>query len=176
MIHLANTPTLETERLILRAPQRGDFEPWAELALSDRSVYIGGPMDRPLAWRVMGHLTGHWVHRGFGMFIFHAKGDPTPLGMAGQYFPEGWPERELGWSVWNAAAEGKGFAFEAAQAARDHAFGALGWTTAVSYIHPDNARSIALATRLGAVLEPGAATPFDDEPCLVYRHTPRRPA
>lgn len=170
MIHLANTPTLETERLILRAPQQGDFEPWAELAMSERAIHIGGPLTRPLAWRAMGHLTGHWVHRGYGMFIFHAKGDDTPLGMTGPWFPEGWPEQELGWSVWNVAAEGKGFAFEAAAAARRYAFGTLGWHTAVSYIDPGNARSVALATRLGAVHEPGAATPFDDKPCDVYRH------
>lgn len=170
MIHLANTPVLETDRLILRAPQQGDYEPWADLATSDRAIHIGGPLTRPLAWRAMGHLTGHWVHRGFGMFIFCAKGDGTPLGMTGPWFPEGWPEPELGWSVWNAAAEGKGFAFEAATAARAYAYATLGWHTAVSYIHPDNARSIALATRLGAMRDTDVATPFGDDPCLVYRH------
>jgi RimJ/RimL family protein N-acetyltransferase len=117
----------------------------------------------------MCHLTGHWVHRGFGMFIFHAKGDPTPLGMTGPWFPEGWPEHELGWSVWNSAAEGKGFAFEAARAARDYAWRALGWTCAVSYIDPANDRSIALARRMGAVLDRDATAPGDGE-ALVYRH------
>lgn len=56
-----------------------------------------------------------------------------------------------------------------AKAARTHAFHDLGWTTAVSYIHPDNARSITLAERLGATLDPKAQTP-DSDPCLVYRH------
>ncbi|MDZ7906879.1 MAG: hypothetical protein U5N10_00645 [Gemmobacter sp.] len=56
-------------------------------------------------------MTGHWVHRGYGMFIWHLKGDDTPLGMTGPWFPETWPEQEIGWTVWNPAAEGKGLGF-----------------------------------------------------------------
>ena len=97
------------------------------------------------------------------------KGDDTALGMVGPWFPAGWPERELGWTVWSDAAEGKGYAFEAAAAARDHAFGALGWETAVSYIDPDNIRSVALAERLGARHDPEARGPGENS-CLVYRH------
>ncbi len=104
------------------------------------------------------------------MFVFSAKIDPdTPLGMAGPWFPEGWPEREIGWTLWAAEAEGKGYAREAAVAARDHAFRDLGWDTAVSYIDPENTRSIALAERLGARRDDAARHP-GDEPCLVYRH------
>lgn len=169
-VTLAGTPVLTTGRLILRAPRRGDFEPWAAMATSERARHIGGPLDRALAWRALGHLTGHWVHRGFGMFVFAAKSEPdTPLGMAGPWFPEGWPEHEIGWTIWDPRAEGKGFAFEAATAAREHAFRDLGWQTAVSYIAPENARSIALAERLGATLDRDAACP-GDTPCHVYRH------
>lgn len=166
---LAQTPLIETDRLVLRAPKRGDYEPCAAFLTSDRARFVGGPLDRNLAWRAMCHLTGHWVHRGFGMFIFHAKGDPTPLGMTGPWFPEGWPEHELGWSVWNAAAEGKGLAFEAANAARDYAWSVLGWTSAVSYIDPANDRSIALARRMGATLDESATSPGDGD-ALVFRH------
>ena len=169
MIALAGTPVIETERLVLRAPAAGDFEPWAAFATSERARHVGGPLTRALAWRAMGHLTGHWVHRGFGMFIFCRKTDGRALGMAGPWFPEGWPEREIGWSVWDAEAEGKGLAHEAARAARDHAFAVLGWETAVSYIDPANDRSIALARRLGAVADPDAVGPGDD-PVLVFRH------
>jgi RimJ/RimL family protein N-acetyltransferase len=169
-VTLAGTPVLTTERLVLRAPRQGDFEPWAEMAASDRARFIGGPLDRTLAWRALGHLTGHWIHRGFGMFVFAAKTAPdVPLGMAGPWFPEGWPEHEIGWTLWAAGAEGRGYAFEAATAARAHAFRDLGWRTAVSYIAPENARSIALALRLGAVRDETAAHP-GTEPCLVYRH------
>ena len=104
------------------------------------------------------------------MFVFADRRTGAALGMAGPWFPEGWPERELGWSVWQGAAEGKGYAFEAASTARDFAFGALGWDTAVSYVAADNARSAALAERLGAVHDPGAAHPVSDKPMRVYRH------
>lgn len=170
MIALAPTPTLETGRLILRAPHGDDYEPWATFATSDRARHIGGPHDRPGAWRAWGHVIGHWAMRGYGMFVFADRTAPdAPLGMAGPWYPEGWPEREIGWTLWSGAGEGKGLAREAAEAARAHAFGPLGWDTAVSYIHPDNARSVALAERLGATRDRAAPCP-DGKTCLVYRH------
>ena len=51
-----------------------------------------------------------------------------------------------------AAGGTAGAAAEAAAAVRDHARTHLGWKTAVSYIDLDNARSIALARRLGAAV------------------------
>lgn len=70
-----------------------------------------------------------------------------------------------------ARGRGQGLAAEAAGAARAHAFGALGWTTAVSYVDPGNARSIALAERMGAIRDDAAPVPHSDRPCLVYRHS-----
>ena len=58
---------------------------------------------------------------------------------------------------------------EAARALRDWAYATQGWTTLVSHVHPENARSIRLAERLGARLDPSAPHPEDD-PCIVYRH------
>lgn len=170
MIMLAPTPVLETARLTLRAPEGGDVEAWAAFATSDRSRYIGGPLSPALAWRAWGHVIGHWAMRGYGMFVLAARTAPDrPLGMAGPWYPDGWPEREIGWTLWAQAAEGRGYAREAAEATRDHVFGALGWTTAVSYIDPDNARSIALAERLGATRDRAAACP-EGKACRVYRH------
>lgn len=171
MIVLAPTRVLHTGRLILRAPSAADWPHWQAFLASERSNFIrAGDIDDGKAWRAFGHAIGHWVMRGWGMFVFERPGADRPLGMAGPWFPEGWPEREIGWTIWTAEAEGQGYASEAAAAARDHAFGELGWETAVSYIHPDNARSIALAERLGATLDRQAATPAFDEPCLVFRH------
>jgi RimJ/RimL family protein N-acetyltransferase len=59
---------------------------------------------------------------------------------------------------------------EAAACARDHAFGVLGWKTAVSYIAPANTRSIRLAERLGAVRDPQAPRFPGEAEVLVYRH------
>lgn len=170
MIAIAPTPRLTTARLTLRAPQAGDWPHWRAFAGSDRARFVGGPIDEAKSWRAFGHVIGMWVLRGYGTFVFHETGSDQALGMCGPWRPVDWPEAELGWTVWSAQAEGKGFAFEAVQAARDHAFGPLGWTTAVSYIDPQNARSIALAERLGAVVDPTATPPVFDNPTLVYRH------
>lgn len=169
---LENTPSIETGRLVLRAPNSRDWDACAAFLCSDRSRFMDGPYTRESAWRSMGHLIGHWVLRGYGMFIFCLKGTDKAIGAAGPFFPEGWPEPEIGWSVWDTGAEGKGYAHEAAEAARTHAFLALGWKTAVSYIDPDNTRSIRLAERLGCVRDPAAPLPAlpDWEGTLVYRH------
>mgnify|MGYP001232230031 CR=1 FL=1 len=169
-VTLSGTPVLETERLILRAPVPQDLPTFAAFAVSERSVFVRSQaLDEGQVWRAFGHIIGHWVLRGFGQFVFADRTTGEALGMAGPWFPAGWPEREIGWTVWAPGAEGKGLAFEAATAARAHAFRDLGWRTAVSYIAPKYSRSIALARRLGAVQDDSAAAPGTD-PCLVFRH------
>lgn len=153
MIALTGIPVIRTARLVLRGPKTSDFDIWAACAASARAQFIGGPIDRGLAWRAFCHLTGHWLHRGYSMFIFADPATDAPLGMAGPWFPEGWPEPEIGWTVWDPAAEGRGYAFEAATAARAWAYETLGWTTAISLIAEGNQRSAALARRMGAQLE-----------------------
>ena len=169
MYHL-DTPVLHTSRLTLRAPQARDWPAMAGFLTSERAAHVGGPVTRERAWRSFGHVVGHWMLRGYGMFFLTETGADDAIGMAGPWFPEGWPEQEIGWSVFAPAAEGKGYAAEAARAALAHAFGPLGWRTAVSYIDPANARSIALAERLGATTDTSAATPDPADPTLVYRH------
>jgi len=161
-------PTLETERLILRGPAKQDADAYLKFFTSKRSVHVGGPLTQRLAWRMFAAEIGHWHIMGCGMWTVTAKGDDTALGLVGCWHPADWPEREIGWLLWQSA-EGKGYAYEAACAARDFAFGALGWDTAVSYIESDNQRSIKLAERLGAKLDKTATYP-DDKPGLVYRH------
>ncbi len=169
--HLADTPVLETDRLILRAPRMADYPTWEAFFASDRAKFIGGPSDRRTAWRAFAHVVGMWALKGFGSFVFTLKGSDSPLGMAGPWYPEDWPEPEIGWTIWAAETEGRGLAFEAAKAARDFAFRELGWITAVSYIDEGNDRSVALAERLGARLDNEAIKPDEDEPpVLVYRH------
>ncbi len=168
--HLADTPVLETERLILRAPGPQDWPVFRAMMASERSRFIrSGEIDEGQAWRAFGHVIGHWILRGWGNFVMTRKGDDAALGAVGPWFPAGWPEQEIGWSIWSAEAEGRGYAFEAAQAARGFAYDVLNWDHAVSYIDPANTRSIALAERLGARRDDDAATP-GDAPCLVYRH------
>lgn len=168
---LSDIPQLETERLILRGPRLDDYPVMEAFYASDRARFVGGPGNTFQAWRGFAHVAGMWALKGVGSFIITRRGEDRALGMTGPWVPEGWPENEIGWAIWDASLEGTGIAYEAANAARKFAFGTLGWTTAVSYIDAGNERSAALAVRLGAALDPDAKAPaFDDVDIHVYRH------
>lgn len=150
---LVNAPRLETDRLILRGPEKHDAE--AVIAfLQDpiRSEGFGGYTNRGDAWRWFTLNIGHWHWHGYGYLTIEDKATGAPAGITGIWNPEGWPEPELGWVVFEGF-EGKGIAFEAAQTARAWAYEGLGFTTLTSNIVPGNTRSIALAERLGAWFE-----------------------
>ncbi|MEM9638665.1 MAG: N-acetyltransferase, partial [Pseudomonadota bacterium] len=65
---LIQTPTLETERLILRGPKTSDAEAFMGFYATDRSKFTGGPMTPRQAWNFFGTEIGHWAIHGFGMF------------------------------------------------------------------------------------------------------------
>lgn len=149
---LTNAPRLETERLILRGPEAKDFALVADFyADADRSWGFGGPQNRTEAWRWFASMIGHWALRDFGFWMVDTK-DGETVGMVGLWAPEGWPEPELGWVMF-CNGEGKGYALEAAFAARAHAYGKMGLPALSSNIFPGNQRSVALAERMGARLE-----------------------
>ena len=169
MIRLEGIPVIDTPRLRLRGPRVEDYAVMAAFMATDRSRFVGGPLTPTLSWRGFCHVTGHWVHRGYSMFIFADRQTGQPLGMAGPWFPEGWPEGEIGWSVWSAAAEGRGIAYEAATAGRRWAYEVLGWKTAISLIAEENTRSQALARRMGC--QPEGTFTFDTgSVARIWRH------
>lgn len=145
-------PTLLTQRLRLRAPTAADLDPFAAFYASAQAETLGGRVERTEAWVKLATLIGHWSLRGFGRWIVERRADGAYCGHVGLHQPEGWPEAELAWSV-TAETQGQGIAFEAARAARAYAYDHLGWTTAISLVSAENARSAALAERLGAVHE-----------------------
>ena len=168
MSAMVEIPTLATERLTLRAPKPSDFEAYAAFRASPRSVWVGGPQSRREAFTGFCALWGHWAARGYGRWMVADRETDAPLGVVGLLFPEDWPEPEIAWSLFDGA-EGRGVACEAALAARGHAYETLGWTTAISLIAPGNARSAALAERLGCVWERDHAHPdFGRMP--LWRH------
>lgn len=161
-------PALHTERLTLRAPSIDDFEAECAFYASPRAEHVGGPLGPDQVWRMIASFLGHWEIHGFGFWGIEDRATGQYLGRTGLWYPHGWPEPEIGWSV-TAAAEGRGIAREAALAARGYAYGTLGWTTAISLIAPGNVRSIALAERLGATYE----SDWNHERfgrTLIYRH------
>ncbi|WP_417525273.1 GNAT family N-acetyltransferase [Marinovum sp.] len=159
---------LETERLVLRPPEARDVPALTEFYVSERSRYAGGNVPRAKAWSNAAAMLGHWQIRGYGLWAVTLRGDDTAIGLVGPYYPDGRPETEIGWELFDGA-EGHGYALEAARAAVKDCRERLGWTEIVHYIAPENTRSIALAERLGAYLDVDAPQPKPDFPCLVYR-------
>ncbi|MEO0750061.1 MAG: GNAT family N-acetyltransferase [Pseudomonadota bacterium] len=146
-----NIPRLETDRLILRGPEHRDFDPLCAFLLDpERSSGFGTEENRSDAWRWFALNIGHWALHGYGYFTIEVDGNPA--GISGIWNPEGWPEPEVGWVVYEGY-EGKGIAHEAATCVRDWAYRTLGFTTLTSNIVPGNTRSVALAERMGAWFE-----------------------
>ncbi len=160
--------TIETARLILRQPVPRDVDAAVAFYVSERAQYSGGNVPMSHAFRNFASILGHWQIRGFGLWAITTRDSDAILGLAGPYYPHGWPETEIGYVLFDGA-EGHGFATEAARATITDARSRLGWGEIVHYISPENARSIAVAERLGATLDPQAATPGHGKPCLVYR-------
>lgn len=163
----AQLPRLETARLVLRAPALTDLEAWHEVLQGPAAPWLGGPFTRDESFAEFATSVGLWLLRGHGLWTVASRKRET-LGFILLGFEPGDHEPELGF-LFRPDAEGQGYAAEAARAARDHAFGALGWQSVVSYIAPDNARSIRLAERLGARRDPVAEAALGGG-TLVYRH------
>ncbi|MEL6451618.1 MAG: GNAT family N-acetyltransferase [Pseudomonadota bacterium] len=161
-------PTLDTARLTLRAPQLSDFDALAAFYASPRASFVGGPLSRELSWRTLALEAGHWVLQGFGRWTLVEKSTGSPVGIVGLWHPDGFPERELGWDLF-AEATGKGYATEAATAARHYAYTTLGWTTLISLVANGNDTSARVAQRLGATPD-GTFTHARFGPMQIWRH------
>ncbi|HEY9010175.1 MAG TPA: GNAT family N-acetyltransferase [Devosia sp.] len=160
-------PTLHTERLVLRPMREEDFAPYRRLMTSPRSVYMGGPYDDRGAWGAFCHDIACWTLYGHGGLMIDVTATDACVGQVGINGGPMFPEKELGWLVFEGF-EGNGYATEAAAAMRDWAFQTRRLDTLVSYCDPGNARSIAVAQRLGGALDPDA--PKQDAEDLVFRY------
>lgn len=162
-------PNIETERLRLRAPTLEDFPAFEVIMTSDRARFMGGPFDRWGAWGMFCHDIASWALFGHGGLMIERLSDGTCIGEVSINHGPLFPEKELGWMLYDGF-EGQGYATEAAAGLRGWAFGTLKLATLVSYVDPNNTASAAVAARLGAVLDPDA--PRQDPEDLVFRHRP----
>ena len=163
--------TLETDRLTLRMLRESDFSAYAEMCGDPEGMrYIGDgePLSRPLAWRNLAMMIGHWSLRGYGMWAATERASGALVGRIGFWNPEGWPGFELGWML-RRPFWGRGYATEGATAALRFAFAELREPQVISLIHAENAASIRVALRLGE--RPVDSIEAAGRPALVYRIT-----
>ena len=170
---LHGAPVLDTARLILRAPEAADLPAFVTYATSARTAFVGGPKAPAQAVEKFAGMIGQWVLKGFGRFVLVERESGAAIGHAGPLQMEARVAPELTWSLWRADAEGRGLAFEAAQAVAAWVFGPLGLRFATTVIHRDNLRSHRIATGIGG-------TPRADLPghlgadFLTYHFGPER--
>ena len=164
----SHDPSVSIIRLILRLPAIADFPACRDVVASLRAAFRGGPHHMAKAWdRFCTDVAQSALLRLAGLTMTLSG---KPFGQVAVCCGPNCPEPELGWFLFDAAHDGKGFAFKAASTLRDRAPGQRGLDTIVSDIDPANLASIRLATRLGGTLDANAATP-GGAPCLTYRYS-----
>jgi RimJ/RimL family protein N-acetyltransferase len=168
----SEVPTIETERLRMRAYRLDDFTDcaamWADAAVVR---YIGGkPFTEEEVWAKMLRYAGLWSLMGFGYWAIEEKGSGDYVGEIGfadfkrdvQPSLAGMPE--LGW-VLISRVHGRGYATEAVRAALEWAAGHFGAVKTACLIHPENLASIRVAEKCG--YRELRRTTYEGQPAII---------
>ncbi|CAN7765385.1 GNAT family N-acetyltransferase [Caballeronia sp. LjRoot34] len=165
---------LETDRLLLRPPQRTDFDDiyamWSDLAVV-RHV-TGVAFTKEEAWARLLRSAGHWSLMGFGYWVVSEKLSGKFIGEVGfgQYkrgidpaFDEA---PEIGWML-TSESQGQGYGTEAVRAALQWAD--TRWPNAeiVCIISPENPASLALARKCS--FAQSRTTTYKGKPTVVFQ-------
>lgn len=166
-------PTLETERLVLRAYRPEDFDAHAAL-WADPIVtrYIGArPLTREQAWTRFLRHAGLWDMLGFGFWLIEDKSSGRFLGEAGfhdlkrELIPSVETTLETGWAF-VADIHGKGIATETLSAIISWGENAYPDRRITCIINPDNAASRRVAEKCG--FQEFARTTYHGEPVVLF--------
>jgi RimJ/RimL family protein N-acetyltransferase len=165
----------ETERLRL--------EPWDHAAHGSRLArmnadpevvrYVGGtPLTPAQSDEMSRRLQAHWDTHGYGLWAAVVKASGAVVGFVGLAHPLWWPEMiervEVGWRL-SRDAWGFGYASEGARTAVRTGCEVLGLEELVSFVHPENTRSLAVTARLGMTEEAEVPHPSRDETIRIMR-------
>jgi RimJ/RimL family protein N-acetyltransferase len=151
--------SLETERLLLRAPVAGDAEALAPMYADPevmRFVGDGRPLTRAETERSVKRMIQRWEADGFGLFTTVRKDDGAVIGRVGllvwnadTWEPTTRAESENGRTEVEVGYWGQGYATEAAGAVRDYALRELGADRLIALIIHGNTASENVAQKLG---------------------------
>jgi RimJ/RimL family protein N-acetyltransferase len=166
-------PTIETERLRMRAYRLDDFKDCAAMWADPAVVrYIGGkPFTEEEVWAKMLRYAGLWSLMGFGYWALEEKGSRDYVGEIGfadfkrdiQPSLAGMPE--LGW-VLISRVHGRGYATEAVRAALEWGAGHFGAARTACLIHPENLASIRVAEKCG--YREFQRTMYKGQPAIIF--------
>ena len=171
---------LETDRLILRPPERADFDDiyamWSDINVV-RHV-TGNSFTKEEAWARLLRSAGHWALMGFGYWVVSEKLGNKFIGEVGfgqfkrSIDPAFDEAPEIGWML-TAESQGQGYGTEAVRAALQWAD--TRWPSAeiVCIISPENVPSLALAKKCS--FAPSRSTTYKGKPTVVFqREAPSR--
>jgi len=145
-------PSLQTERLLVRAYRREDFDAFAAHLANPVAAAHLGANDRQAAWRIFCSQAGLWLIHGAGWWSIEERETGRLAGNVGAFFREDATVMELGWNTYRAFG-GRGYASEAAAAALHHALAIRCEPKVRAVIAADNASSLRVAERLGLAYE-----------------------
>jgi RimJ/RimL family protein N-acetyltransferase len=152
----ARGPSIETERLVLRAHRPADLPDCAAL-WGDPAVtrYIGGrPFTREQTWHKILRYAGLWSVLGYGYWAIEEKATRRFAGELGfadfkrDIDPSFADVPEIGWAL-AVFAQHRGFASEAVRAAVAWSDAEIAAARTMALIAPDNAASIRIASANG---------------------------
>ncbi|MFD2739887.1 GNAT family N-acetyltransferase [Sulfitobacter aestuarii] len=150
-------PTINTNRLTLRAMRAEDFPRFAEIWASPAVVsHISGkPWPKARSWDAFLRNAGHWQITGFGQWAVQMHGRRDMAGQTGFYFgarglgDDFDPFPEAAWVI-EPQTRGAGLGLEAARAAHEWFDRVIAGRT-VCMVAADNAQSLRIAETLGYV-------------------------
>ncbi|NMG15985.1 Acetyltransferase (GNAT) domain-containing protein [Aromatoleum bremense] len=160
---------IESPRLVLRTFRPDDW-PFLHEHYSDPEstrFTFRRALSEGDSWYAMANMVGHWHLRGYGPYAVEEKATGNVLGTVGLWYPKDWPEPEIKWAL-TRRYWGKGYASEAARTVQAMAKEHLPDVSLISFIHAENAASIALALAVGATFE--KEMPFRGATWHIYRH------
>jgi RimJ/RimL family protein N-acetyltransferase len=166
---------VHTQRLFLRRWVPADREPFAAMNADARvREYFPATLSREESDAAAERIDAHFDEHGFGLWAVEISGVASFAGFVGLCTPRFeahfTPCVEIGWRL-AASHWGCGYATEAARAALDFGFEALGLDEIVSFTVPTNAPSRRVMERIG--MSHNEADDFD-HPLVAEGHPLRR--
>jgi RimJ/RimL family protein N-acetyltransferase len=151
-----DVPRLETRRLVLRAFEARDFEPYAQNFLNpDSNRFLpGAQKNRRTAFQSFTSALGQWALTGTGWWMLELRESRAPIGSVGAFYRESALGRlessdlEVGWNVFRPHWR-NGYATEAARAALDWALRTRKPPRVIAYIDKENVASVRVAEAIG---------------------------